>query len=105
MKKEAKALIGRHDFSAFQGSRSRRDNTIRRVRKIDVKKNGKFIYIDIESDGFLYNMARNIVGTLIDVGRGRMRPESLKEILSKMHRPSAGHTAPAKGLCLVKVFY
>jgi len=64
-----------------------------------------FIDIYIQADGFLYNMARNIAGTLIEVGRGRFNPEKVKEILEKKHRPLAGRTAPAKGLCLERVFY
>ena len=66
---------------------------------------GPAIEIYVQADGFLYKMVRNIVGTLLDVGRGRIAPEKVKDILSSRHRPAAGPTAPAKGLCLVKVFY
>ena len=65
----------------------------------------RIIEIYIQANGFLYNMARAIAGTLIEVGRGRFKPEKVKEILEEKHRPSAGQTAPAKGLCLEKVFY
>lgn len=105
MKKEAEGLVGRHDFSAFQGARSKRESAVRTVKKIDITPNGKAVYIDIESEGFLYNMARNIVGTLIEIGRGYYKPGSMKKILNSRNRGEAGPTAPAKGLCLMKVNY
>ena len=75
------------------------------MSKIKIVSNPPVIEIYIQADGFLYNMARNIVGTLIEVGRGRFKPEKVKEILEKKSRPLAGQTAPAKGLCLEMVFY
>ena len=105
MKKEARALLGKHDFSAFQGARSKRIGTTRTVKKLLITKYSRYIYIDIESDGFLYNMARNIAGTLIEIGRGRFQPGSMKRILKSRDRRKAGPTAPAKGLCLMKVMY
>lgn len=103
MKKEAEKLVGRHDFSAFQGAKSKRSDSIRSVKRIDIAKKGRFIYIEIEADGFLYNMARNIVGTLIEIGRGYFKPGSVRRILESKNRKNAGPTAPAKGLCLMKV--
>ncbi|MFH1753794.1 MAG: tRNA pseudouridine(38-40) synthase TruA [Candidatus Omnitrophota bacterium] len=105
MSEEAKALLGRHDFISFQGANSPRKETIRSIKSIRVKKRGKLIEFHIEADGFLYNMARAIVGTLIDIGRGHMQRGSVKEILAKRERRFAGATAPAKGLCLMKVGY
>ncbi|NQT07262.1 MAG: tRNA pseudouridine(38-40) synthase TruA [Candidatus Omnitrophica bacterium] len=105
MKREAKALVGRHDFSAFQGSRSMRKDAVRNIRRLDVHKKGGFIYFDIEADGFLYNMVRSIAGTLIDAGRGRFKEGSIKRILNSRDRQRAGHTAPAKGLSLLRVRY
>ena len=67
--------------------------------------NGPLIIIDIEADGFLYNMARNIVGTLMEIGRGRFPKGSLKKILNSKDRKLAGPTVPACGLCLLKVNY
>ena len=64
-----------------------------------------FIAIDIEAGGFLYNMVRNIVGTLVEIGRGRLDKGSLDKILAARDRRLAGPTAPAKGLCLIKVNY
>ena len=69
------------------------------------ENNKDILYIDIEASGFLYNMARNIVGTLIEVGRGKMEPEYVKIALLKKDRSRSGPTAPAKGLCLLRVRY
>ena len=65
----------------------------------------EWIYIDVEADGFLYNMVRNIVGTLVEVGRGRWEPEKIAEILDAKDRGAAGPIAPAAGLCLMKIDY
>ena len=105
MKKAAKYLIGKKDFKSFQAIDKIKRSSVRTVSKIKIVSNPPVIEIHIQADGFLYNMARNIVGTLIEVGRGRFKPEKVKEILEKKFRPLAGQTAPAKGLCLEKVFY
>lgn len=105
MKKEAKALLGRHDFMSFQGSNSKRSSTIRRIYRIDIKRSGEVMHLDIEADGFLYNMARTIAGTLINAGRGSIKRGAIKKILIGKDRALAGKTAPAKGLSLIKVIY
>ncbi|MFH1201917.1 MAG: tRNA pseudouridine(38-40) synthase TruA [Candidatus Omnitrophota bacterium] len=114
MQKEAKVLLGRHDFSAFCASNSNVKDTIRTVKTIKIEtlpypdasqKDKPLIVIEIEADGFLYNMVRNILGTLIDIGRGRFKKGSLKRILATGDRKLAGPTAPACGLYLVKVKY
>ena len=107
MKKEAKALIGKHDFKSFQAKAnlSPIKDTKRTVKKIAVKKKGRFIYLDFEADGFLHNMVRNIAGTLIETGRGYLPPGSMKKILLSKNRRKAGPTAPARGLTLVRVKY
>jgi tRNA pseudouridine38-40 synthase len=105
MRREARVLLGSHDFSSFQTKDKRERNPVRTIKKISVFKEDGEILIDIESDGFLYNMVRNIVGTLIEVGRGKLKKGALKEILEKKNRKFAGPTAPARGLCLVKVKY
>jgi len=105
MKKAVRYFIGKKDFKSFQASDRKRKDSVRTIKKIYVVTKPPLIEVYIEADGFLYNMVRNIAGTLIDVGRGRFLPKDVKDILSKRHRPSAGQTAPAKGLCLVKVFY
>lgn len=105
MRKEARALLGRHDFSSFQSTNSERQSTIRRIYRLDVVKKGRFIYFYIEADGFLYNMVRTIVGTLVNAGRGRLKEGSLKKIIKAKTRSAAGPTMPGKGLCLMKVRY
>lgn len=105
MKRAANALVGRHDFKAFQASGSAEKNTIRTIKKIKIEKNVNMIYIDIWADGFLYNMARTIAGTLLEIGRGKLPESRAKEILIKKDRKLTGPTAPARGLCLMKVEY
>lgn len=105
LRKEAKALLGRHDFSGFCASAGKKKNPLKKIKRISVKKQGHRVYIDIEADGFLYNMVRNIVGTLIEIGRGKFPKGSMKKILSIRDRRLAGPTAPARGLCLMRVKY
>ena len=109
MRKEARVLLGKHDFAAFMsyspGRRKKTGNSVRAVKELRVRGNNGLIEIDIEADGFLYNMARNIVGTLLEIGRGRFTEGSMKTILRSRDRRKAGPTAPAKGLQLLKVRY
>lgn len=107
MKKEAKILAGKHDFKSFQAksAQSSVKNTVRTIRRINIKKDKKFLYIDIEANGFLHNMVRNIVGTLIEIGRGHFPEGSMGGILGSRNRSKAGPTAPARGLMLMKVKY
>ncbi len=105
MKKAAKILEGRHDFKAFQAKDDARKGSVRNLRSLDIRKDADTIYIDIEACGFLYNMARIIVGTLIDVGRGKISINDIGMILKKKDRSLSGPTMPAKGLCLIKVNY
>ena len=105
MKKAARSLVGTHDFRSFQAVDGVERNSVRTVRRITIEKEGDLIYIDIEANGFLYNMVRNIVGTLVEVGRGKFRVESVKDILRMRDRRCSGPTMAAKGLRLVKVSY
>jgi len=106
MRKAAGHLIGRHDFTSFRTEDGEKDkDCVRTVKKIDIEKRGDLIYIDLEADGFLYNMARSIVGTLVEAGRGKIRAEAVRDILSKRDRRFSGPTMPAKGLCLMEVKY
>jgi len=118
MRLEARCLLGKHDFKSFCASGSSAKDTARTIKNISIKKlpycllpntyyprQLPLIIINIESDGFLYNMARNIVGTLIEIGRGRFKKGDVKKILLAKDRRLAGSTAPARGLCLVKVNY
>jgi len=105
MRKETKVLLGKHDFSGFCASAGKKKNPWKNIQRISVKKQGDRIYIDIQADGFLYNMVRNIVGTLIEIARGKFPPGSMEKILISRDRCLAGPTAPASGLCLMKVSY
>jgi tRNA pseudouridine38-40 synthase len=99
-------LIGRHDFKAFEGAGSPRSHRNRCVFRAGLteEKDG-YLAFEIEADGFLRFMVRNIVGTLVDVGRGKISPDDFKRILASKDRDQAGATAPAHGLFLKKVSY
>jgi len=105
MRRESRVLLGRHNFRSFQASLGKERNPVKTIKRLVITKNKDMIYIDIEADGFLYNMVRNIVGTLIEIGRGRFAEGSLKKILRLKDRRLAGQTVPASGLCLLKVRY
>lgn len=108
LKKEAKDLIGKKDFRSFMARdphETKDKDTVRTIYAVKVLKKKNYIFIEITASGFLYKMVRNIVGTLIDVGNGRLPPESIKAILKKKDRMFASDTAPAKGLFLVDVSY
>jgi len=105
MRRAVKALTGKHDFKAFQSAGSSELKTVRTIKKIKIEKRGDLVYIDVWADGFLYNMVRIMAGTLLEIGRGKMPEKSIKEMLLKRERRSAGPTAPAKGLCLMSVEY
>ncbi len=105
MKKGAKHLVGRHDFTSFQTKDGEEKSAIRIIKCIKVKREGDIIIVDIEANGFLYNMVRNIVGTLIEVGRGKFKPEYVSDIMEARDKRKCGPTAPAKGLALIKVRY
>jgi len=105
MRREAKVLCGRHNFKAFQAAESSLRNPLKTLKRIRISKVKDFLYIDIEADSFLYNMVRNISGTLLEIGRGRFPEGSMRKILQSHNRKLAGPTLPAKGLCLMKVKY
>jgi tRNA pseudouridine38-40 synthase len=104
MKNEIKYLIGEHDFKAFMSSGSSVQTTVRTIYDVSIEKQGDLIILEIEGNGFLYNMVRIIVGTLIDIGRGKIST-SLKDIINSKDRNRAGYTSPACGLFLKKVYY
>lgn len=106
MKREARALLGRHDFSSFANvDKTRTCDAIRTIYKLAIVKQGPWIRFTVQADGFLYKMVRNIVGTLLQVGVGYFPPGSLKKMLKRRDRRSAGFAAPAHGLCLEEVIY
>ncbi len=105
MQKAAEYLAGEHDFKSFCGNPKMKKSTVRVVDKIEIKRNKGYIYFTFHGTGFLQNMVRILVGTLLEVGAGRMTPGDMPNILEAKDRKVAGPTAPAKGLCLVKVDY
>ena len=106
MQEALQCIIGNHDFKAFEGSGSPRAATVRCVINADfVKADDDYLVLKIEGDGFLKFMVRNIVGTLVDVGIGKITPEDFKRIFISKNRNLAGITAPAHGLFLMEVKY
>jgi len=105
MRQASRFFLGRHDFSAFRTTGSSTKTSVRVIRHINVKRRGNRLTITVEGSGFLYNMVRSLVGTLIEVGRGKIEPGKVKEILDSKDRSLAGPTAPPWGLFLEKVLY
>jgi len=105
MAQAAKMLVGKKDFKSFASAADQRENSVRTILRCDVTCEDDWVYVDVEGDGFLYNMVRNIVGTLVEVGVGRMPSEKIAEILEAKDRTAAGPIAPAAGLCLMCVKY
>jgi tRNA pseudouridine38-40 synthase len=105
MNRASKVLLGRHDFHSFETNWPNRLTSIRTITHISVNRVGEYIWIDVEADGFLYNMVRAISGTLINIGRGFWPEERMKEIVEAEDRTQAGNTAPPQGLYLVRVTY
>jgi len=106
MRKASRLLVGKHDFSSFKKTEKSGPKTnVRDITSIRLIKKGRFIHIEVTAKGFLYNMVRNIAGTLIEVGKGKIKINDLPRILSARNRVVAGPTAPACGLSLVRVRY
>ena len=105
MREGAEYLVGEHDFASFCNIKTDVDSTVRTVKELKILKNGDEITIRISGNGFLYNMVRIIVGTLIRVGRGFYQPEQVKEILEAKNRKAAGVTAPPHALMLMEIRY
>ena len=105
MSAAAAVLEGRHDFAAFQGAGPERRTTERVVFHSRACRDGDLVTYEVRGDGFLRHMVRSIVGSLVDVGRGRYPAEWMQEVIASRTRGRAGRTAPAAGLCLVRVEY
>jgi tRNA pseudouridine38-40 synthase len=116
MVEAAQVLIGTHDFSSFMGTGSSIKDPVRKIFSLSIERlekidfmtaglKGNFIKIGIEANGFLRHMVRNIVGTLVEIGRGRFTADRIQEILKSHDRKLAGPTAPASGLFLERIVY
>ncbi|MCS6853007.1 MAG: tRNA pseudouridine(38-40) synthase TruA [Gemmataceae bacterium] len=105
MRRAAEPLRGRHDFRSFETDWPNRLSSVRTITHLAVNRLGDYIWIDVEADGFLYNMVRAIAGTLMNVGRGYWPESQVAAILQAGDRAQAGPTAPACGLFLVRVTY
>lgn len=110
MQEASKCLIGEHDFKSFQAAGSSAKDAFRKINDITIRKgryqdHGGAIFIEIQGNGFVYHMVRNIVGTLVKIGKGRAAPSEMEKILNARERKRAGATAPALGLYLAKVTF
>ncbi len=103
MRAEAALAVGTHDFAAFRNAADARENTVRTIFDIGVHASlddARFVYVDVRGSGFLYNMVRILVGTFVDVARGRLEPGAVTRALASRDRRDGGITAPPDGLCL-----
>jgi tRNA pseudouridine38-40 synthase len=105
MRAGAAHLLGEHDFSSFRASNCQAKHPIRKLRLLDIEVTAPLVRIEVEATAFLKHMVRNIVGTLVDVGKGKRTAESIGALLAARDRTQAGPTAPAHGLFLVSVRY
>ena len=102
MQEGADYLVGEHDFKSFCQVNAQVKTTVRTVTEVKVYEEGPDIVIRVTGNGFLYNMVRIMVGTLLEVGQGKRSPQEIQDILAACNRDAAGPTAPAYGLMLVK---
>jgi len=109
MQRAAAQLVGRHDFASFETAGSERETTERTVFDLTVCRHeppeDRVVQVEVEADGFLYNMVRNIVGTLVEIGQGRQAESWIADVLAARDRRRAGPTAPPQGLFLISVLY
>lgn len=105
MQAAARRLLGAHDFAGFASADDDRASTVRTIMRRELAECGDELHVSVCGDGFLYKMVRNIVGTLIEIGRGRWGPDRIDLILQSRDRRDGGFTAPPGGLCLMSVKY
>lgn len=105
MKKASEYFVGEHDFSSFCQTGSLKENNVRNIEYFQILKNESFVKFIVKGDGFLYNMVRIMVGTLISVSEGKFSPDDMESIIEKKDRRAAGRTVLPHGLYLNKVFY
>ncbi len=105
MQQASHSLLGEHDFRSLASSICDKKNTVRTVLRCDIWRKNHYIFFDVEGTGFLHNMVRNIVGLLIDIGRGQKPVDCIPDILKAQKRSASGNRAPANGLTLRWVRY
>ena len=105
MQQAADRLVGTHDFRGFASSAEKRKSTVRTISRCELTEVGQEVHVTVAGDGFLYKMVRNIVGTLIEVGRGRYSADQINLIITSRQRRNAGPTAPPDGLTLMALHY
>ena len=105
MRHAAQKLCGTHDFMAFCSNKHYKKSSVRTLKRVCIEQDGENITIALTADGFLYNMARILVGTLVEIGLGKREIETIDGIFASKRRENAGETAPAQGLCLTEVCY
>lgn len=105
MIKASEVLIGTHDFQSFTSLKSNTKPTVRTINYINITENNGMIEIEVNGNSFLLNMVRIITGTLLEVGKGNLKPSDMEKILNEKKRAEAGPIEPAKGLCLKSVNY
>jgi len=98
-------FLGEHDFTSFRALACQAKHAVRHIHRLDIKRQGDFIVIDVQANAFLHHMVRNIAGTLLVIGEGEQKPEWVQTLLQARDRSIAGITAPAQGLYLVAVQY
>ena len=105
MREAAQCFVGCHDFSAFRGSGCSAKTTRKEITSVELSESGPLLFVDVRGSGFLRNMVRIMVGTLLEVGLHRRTPDYIKGLLASGDRLMAGRTAPAEGLCLMQINY
>jgi tRNA pseudouridine38-40 synthase len=106
MRAAAAHLVGEHDFTSFRAVGCSANSAVREITEVEISEGDPGeVVIDVRGNAFLRNMVRIVAGTLVEVGEGRRQASEIPEILTRRDRESAGQTAPARGLCLVQVFY
>lgn len=105
METAARILEGTHDFTSFRGNNSGPSDPVRKIYEIRILRDGPLFRIYVTGEGFLYHMVRNIAGALVDAGTGALTPEDIRRILAARDRRQLGMTAPAEGLCLLRVYF
>ena len=105
MRAAARFLPGTRDFRSFTAEAASKDDTVRTLTAVRIRREGDVVVVDVEGEGFLHNMVRAIVGSLVEVGRGKEPPAWMLDVLEAQDRRKAGQTAPPQGLCLIRVLW